>query len=541
MTHRPFTFITAVSLVGLAVFLGILQSLFAAAAPSRALTGDGRGPGYLSSDGWWLGAYHFDDGALGFCLNAGKLAPVGLQYSYADPAGMGWWTAEQSAVFAYISRTWAGSGDRLTAGAGQLATWMYAGMSDVDAQNHAGRAGADTDAVYARALQMLAEAKQRGSTGVRAAIVAELADTGPGRVRVELTVDRLSGPELLPAGAHSVTITLQGATFADGTATASIRSGTDVPIVPADSGSTVSVSASATASGLPYGKDVTVALPTVDAQAILIARSSTVSAAANTTATGPSPLPFQPIVQTETSTPVAEPGAAISDRLTVGVREGDGLLPTWGVRPTADGLAPVPAVVQSTLYGPFTDPIVPSGEPPAGAPSVCTVETAVDGAGEYTTPSCIIPAAGYYVWTERIDPSRTAAEDGGARLKPWTSTFGVATEVTRAEAPVAAPSAPREGARPAATELADTGSDVIVPALAGGGATAAGAGLIAASGVRSRRTNSGRRARRPRGRRAGLENARMDSAGLERPGRLPRVGDRRLAGPRRARSTWVGP
>lgn len=539
MTHRPFTFITAVSLVGLAVLLGVLQSLFVSAAPARALAGDGHGPGYQSSDGWWLGAYHFDDGALGFCLNAGKHAPVGLQYSYADPAGMGW-TTEQSAVFAYIARMWAGSGDRLTAAAGQLATWMHAGMPEAEARNRARRAGADADAVHARALQMLAEAKQRGSTGVRAAIVAELADTGPGRVRVELTVDRLAGAELLPVGAHTVTVTLDGATFVDGTTTASVASGTDVPIVPTGRDANVSVGASATASDLPYGNNVTVALPTVDAQAVLVARSAAVSATASASATGPSPLPFQPFVETRTTAPLAQPGAAIADHLTVGVRDGDGLLPTWGVRSTADGFAPVPAVVQSTLYGPFAEPIVQAEAPPAGAPAVCTVETAVDGAGDYTTPSCVLPAAGYYVWTERIDPARTAAEEGGARLKPWTSAFGVAAEISRAEAPVS--STTREEVGPRASRLANTGSDVTLPTLAGGGgAAAAGISLIAVSGARSRRTNGARRVRRPRGRRAGLDNAQPDSAGLERPGPRPRIGDRRLAGPRRARSTWVGP
>ena len=402
MTQRPFTLITAVSLVGLAVLLGVLQSLLAAAAPARALAGDGHGPGYLSSDGWWLGAYHFDDGALGFCLNPGKVAPVGLQYSYADPAGMGWWTPEQSAVFAYIARTWAGSGDRLTAGAGQLATWMYAGMSDVDAQNHAGRAGADTDAVYARALQMLAEAKGRGSTGVRAATVVELADTGPGRVRVELAVDRLAGPELLPAGAHPVQVRLQGATFSDGTASKSVSSGTDVAIASTGTDPSVSVSATATASDLPYGNRVTVALPAVDAQAVLIAKPSTASAGASVDVAGPSPLPFQPRVETQTTAPESHPGAEIADRLTVAVHEGEGLLPTWGVRSTTDGFAPVPAVVESTLHGPFADPIVEAELPPAGSPTVCTVETAVHGVGEYTTPSCVIPSDGYYVWTDRI-------------------------------------------------------------------------------------------------------------------------------------------
>ena len=496
MTQRPLSLITAVSLVGLAVFLGVLQSLFATAPPARALAGSGHGPGYLSADGWWLGAYRFDDGAQGFCLNPGKVAPVGLQYSYADPEGMGWWTPEQSAVFAYIARTWAGSGDRLTAAAGQLATWIAAGMSDPEAQNHAARAGADTDAVYARAHQMLAEAQSRGSTGVRAAAVVELAASGPGRVRVELTVDRLSGTDSLPPGAHPVSVTLDGATFVDGGgATASIPSGTDVEIVPSGTAASVAVSATATTAELPYGHGVTVALPTVDAQAVLIARASTASAAARADVTGPSPLPFQPRVETRTTAPEARPGAEVADRLTVSVDEGDGLLPAWGVRATDDGFEPVTAVVESTLHGPFAEPLAEAESAPADGPTLCTVETVVDGAGEYTTPSCVLPSDGYYVWTERIDPSRTPESEGGARMRPWTSRFGAAEEISRvatavtppvvqhSETPSAAPSAAPQPTR----ELAATGSDVSGPVLWSAGSALAGVGLLTGSRLRGRR------------------------------------------------------
>ncbi|MGN7797988.1 hypothetical protein [Leifsonia sp. 22587] len=87
MTHRPFSLITAVALAGLAVFLGVLQAVVAGAAPARALAGDGTEPGYRSADGWWIGAYHFDDGALGFCLNPGKVSPTGVTYTYADRPG----------------------------------------------------------------------------------------------------------------------------------------------------------------------------------------------------------------------------------------------------------------------------------------------------------------------------------------------------------------------------------------------------------------------------------------------------------------------
>ncbi|WP_285115805.1 hypothetical protein [Leifsonia sp. fls2-241-R2A-40a] len=528
MTQRPFTLITAVSLAGLAVFLGVLQSLFGAAGPARALAGDGHGPGYLSSDGWWLGAYHFDDGALGFCLNPGKLAPTGLTYTYADPAGMGWWTPEQSAIFAYIARTWAGSPDRLTAAAGQLATWMYAGMSDVDAQNHAGRAGADTDAVYARALDMLAEARSRASTGVRAAAVVELAESGPGRVRVELTVDRITGAEVLPPGAHPVSVTLTGAAFAGGSSTATIRSGTDVDITPTGRDASVSVTATARSGDLPYGNRLTVALPTVDAQAVLIAQSATAATQAEAHTTGPSPLPFQPRVQTTTSDAEARPGAEITDHLTVTVDDAEGLLPAWGVQSASDGFTPVTVVVESTLYGPFAEPIVPAAAPPPDAPSVCTVETVVDGAGDYTTPACAVPEDGYYVWTERIDPARTGPAAVAGRVRPWVSEFGIASEVTHVQtavvethtpptstpaptppaAVVPAPTAPPTGtAAMTPTALAETGSDVLAPALGGVGAGAVGVALLASRRLRAWR--SGDRS------------------------------SRRLSGPRRARTTWI--
>jgi len=539
MTHRPFTLITAVSLAGLAVFLGILHSLLSSAAPARALIGDGHGPGYLSSDGWWLGSYHFDDGAIGFCLNPAKRAPTGVRYSYADSGTTGWWTPEQTAVFAYIARTWAGTGDRTTAAAGQLATWMHAGLSPADARGKAARAGADADAVFARATEMLDEARSRASTQVRAAAVVELAETGPGRVRVELTVDRLSGAEVLPPGAHPVQVTLTGATFADGSTTTSIASGTDADITPTGSEASVSVGATAATGDLPYGNIVTLALPATDAQAVLLAQPSSATASASADAKGPSPLPFQPRVETRTSAPEALPGAQLTDTLIVSVAEGEGLLPTWGVHQGADGFEPVTAVVESTLHGPFADPIAVAPEPPAGAPAVCTVETTVTGTGEYTTPACQVPADGYYVWTEWIDPERTPATEGGTRLKPWQSAFGIASEVTRVSTPVAPALGRPDAAR---TELAATGTDSLVPALCGTGAGLAGASLLTVARVRGRRSgrSSGGWAESSEDVQPPLRHRPRRAHAAPRPGQSPRLVSGRLVGPRRARSTWFG-
>ncbi|MCI0159172.1 hypothetical protein KNO15_20925 [Leifsonia shinshuensis] len=486
MTHRISTFVTAFALAGLAVFLGILQALVIA-PDARALTGAGHGPGYLSSDGWWLGTYRMDDGRQGFCLNAGKPSPTGHGLDYAEASALGWYTPQQAASLAYISRSWAGTGDQLTAAAGQIATWLVAGLNGHSPEEVAARAGADAGRVLARAHEMVDEAARRGSNAVRADTVIELAETGPGRVRVELTVMRPSGSDLIAPGGHLARVTLAGASFGDGSTTAEVPTGTDVEIMPTATDASVTVSAHAEFSALPYGDRMLVAVPHDDAQAVLIAVPATAEAHAEASATGPSPLPFQPVVATVTSTAVAAPGAAVHDRLTVTVDTEDGLLPSWGVRATDDGFEPVDATVESTLHGPFDDPIVESAAVPEGSPVVCVVETAVNGTGEYETPECTLPAAGYYVWTERIDPAAVEPDAGGERIRPWQSAFGIASEITLVAAPAQTPPA----------QLAATGDDSGPRALAlAGSLVVVGCTIVAIGHIGMRRV------RRPTHRRA---------------------------------------
>ena len=435
MTHRISTFVTAFALAGLAVFLGIMHALVVA-PDARAVTGAGHGPGYLSHDGWWLGTYRMDDGAQGFCLNAGKPSPTGHGLDYTDAAALGWYTPQQAASLAYISRNWAGTGDQLTAAAGQIATWLVAGLNGHSPEEVAARAGADSARVLARAYEMVDEAARLGSTAVRADALVELAETGPGRVRVELTVVRPSGEELVAPGSHIARVTLDGASFAGGITAAEVWTGTDVEITPTGTDASVTVAAHAELSALPYGDRLLVAVPHDDAQAVLIAVPATAEARAGASTTGPSPLPFQPLVSTVTSTPNAAPGESVHDRLTVTVDTSDGLLPSWGVRAADDGFEPVEAVVESTLHGPFADPIVQSDAIPDGSPVVCVVETVVAGTGEYDTPECTLPAAGHYVWTERIDPASVDPDGGAERIRPWQSAFGVAAEITMVSAPV---------------------------------------------------------------------------------------------------------
>lgn len=488
MTHRINHLLTAAALSGLAVFLGVLQALVPSAG-AQALSGIGHGPGYLSADGWWLGTYRLDDGAQGFCLNAGRQSPTGHELDYTDGDALGWFSEEQAARLAYISRTWAGTDDRMTAAAGQIATWMVSGLNGHTPESYAARAGGDAAAVLALAHSMAEESARLATTSVRAEAVVELAETGPGRVRVEVTADRLSGSELLPAAAHSADVVLTGARFADGSTTATIETGRDIAIVPSGQEASVSVVATATLDRLPYGTGLRIAVPRSDVQSLLMAVPASTTASAGASVAGPSPLPFQPRVETRTSTATATVGDRITDLLRVSVDSGEGLLPTWGVHASDDGFLPIEVIVESTLLGPFAEPIEPAEVAPEGAPIACTVETVVAGVGDAETPSCVLTAPGYYVWVERIDPERLTPERGGERVRPWRSTFGVASEITRVlPVPVPAPVAP-VGAAPATT-LARTGAD---PVSALGWATAAvasvGLGLAAVvTGTRDARS-----------------------------------------------------
>jgi hypothetical protein len=470
MTQRITTTITAFALFAFLIFISVVHS----ASRAQALSSDGHGPGYFSSDGWWLGSYTLDDGSRGFCLHAGRPSPVGHGVDYVEGATLDWFSPEQAAKLAYISRTWAGTSDRTTAAAGQIATWIISGLNGKSAESYAARAGADAATVLNRARSMVDEAGRQASSAVTATTTVELSEAGPGRARVELAVEWLSGTAMLPPEVHRARLELTGALFEDGTASATVANGVDVAIVPTGTDQTVSVTATATFDGLPYGDRLRVAVADGDFQSLLVAIPATAEASAEVETTGVSPLPFQPRVTTVTSAAEAMPGATITDHLTVEAEQGDGLLPTWAVWSSLDGLEPVEATIESTLLGPFHDAITPAPTAPEGAPVVCTVEVVVTGPGEYETPGCSLPAPGLYVWVEKIDPARTPADQGGSRMRPWQSSFGIASEITSVSAPVPV--------------LAATGSEPAATPWIGGGALIVGTAIAFLSALRRRRS-----------------------------------------------------
>ncbi|WP_086522537.1 hypothetical protein [Clavibacter michiganensis] len=439
--RRPRTARLVSAIVGVGLALGSAAS---AVPPAQALSAVSHGVGYAAgSDGRWLGSYRMDDGRLGFCIDVGLAAPPGHAYSPVDDAGA---TPDDRARLAYISRRWAGSADPDTAAAGQLATWSITGLGAHDLSWYAARAGDHAEAVESRARDMLADAGSGASRSVTAAATVALGNDGRGTVRVDLRADLVAtGPSDVPAGSRTGTVTLDGAVFDDGSTTAQVANDTAVPLRATGSSATLHVTASAAFSSLPYGDALDAVGDGGASQRMILARPADARAEAHADAQAPSPLPFAPRVVTQTSRTVASVGDELADALRISA---DPATPAdhgrpatsdgWGLTRRVDGsLAPVPVTVRSRLLGPFPEQVGPErDEAPAGAPQVCEVVTRIDrGPGDYASPACRLPAGGFYTWVESISPDDTAVADGRARVLPWRSTFGAATETTQVPQP----------------------------------------------------------------------------------------------------------
>ncbi|PPF88690.1 hypothetical protein C5B96_02340 [Subtercola sp. Z020] len=440
----------------------LLSALLAVAAtlgfsPSAsALPAVAHGVGYLwNSDGRsWLGSHRLADGQLGLCLQVQNAPPEGSELEYGHASTAGWYSADDLARLAYIGRWWAASTNPGRAAAAQLTTWGITGLNGHGQAWFAQRANGDAGGVLALAQSMRAQLDSPG--GASRGVVAKLSLSVPsdegGTVSSELVADYLAGgPTQLPRAAFRGTLTLSGATFDDGSTVRDVTNGEKYSIIPSKGTALNRVTADIAYFDLPFGADAYIAKAPAGIQSLLVPPARNTGARARAHAGDVSPLPFRPAVVTETSAGSAETGAYLSDTLRLKVagvpkvaREGaaePSELPTsldeWGVYRDADGaLQPVPVVVRSTLWGPLD--AQPDQQPtvPPHTPLVCTVATrAEDGPGEYETPDCILPAPGYYVWTETIDPADTPVEKGGGRLTAWASSFGAASEMTFAVAP----------------------------------------------------------------------------------------------------------
>lgn len=439
-----------------------MATLIMMAPAASALPVTARGFGYLSTGdgGFWLGSWRLADGTLAFCVNTERSTPNGQEYSYADGAALDWYDANDSARLAYISRTWAGTTDPIVAAAGQIATWTITGLGRHTQDELAAKADANASTVRDLARRMLEETEKSASLAVTAALEFALTPDGETTVTPALFLRTLTASDVrVPAGLHRAVVTLSGGTFANGEATAMVANGESTTIrVPTET-ALAGVMATARFEALPYGKGLRMAVARGSAQNLLTAHTAPVTAGAELASTLPSDRQFQPMVTTRTSASVAEAGASLHDTVVLGVRVTPATVSEWPVfGPPGGPFEPVPVTVRSRLLGPFEGEIELAREPPASAPVVCEVSLLVaTGPGEYSTPACTIGGPGRYVWVETISPDDTASTEGGSRILPWSSPFGVATEITTV---AVLPIPPASVTPPVVRSLPETGGTV---------------------------------------------------------------------------------
>lgn len=464
---RPLALAVAALLAALLALSGAL--LFAWQANALPVVGHGFGHTWRADGRSWLGSHRLSDGNLGLCLQVQNMPPEGADVQYQLGTSLGWVSADDAARLAYFARRWSDDENNDAAASAQLATWNITGLGAHDLAWYAQRANEAAPVVLARAISMreVADAPLGASRGVTAKITLAVPGAAAGTVRSDVIVDYLNGgPTRLAAGRHTGTLTLNGATFSDGTTNRQVKNGQTFDLVPSAGTALSDVTADVTYSDLAYGDSFYVAKAPTGVQSLLVPPPGGLTARAHAHGGDVSPLPFAPAVKTETSSARSDVGAHLFDSLELGlaprpklvadgVVDGDPLLkpdgvadgsaslipPTtlseWGVYRDEEGaLQPVPVVIRSTLWGPFTRQPAPAPDVPPGAPLVCAVSTlADDGPGHYRTPDCILSQEGFYVWTERIDPADTPVSKGRDRVGAWASPFGVLTEVTLAVTP----------------------------------------------------------------------------------------------------------
>ncbi|RFA13429.1 hypothetical protein B7R22_12175 [Subtercola boreus] len=466
----------ALSLTALVAAALTLTGVLILAPPANALPVVGHGFGHTwRVDGRsWLGSHRLSDGNLGLCLQVQNAPPEGTDVQYQLGNSQGWVSADDAARLAYIARRWSTEPYGDVAAAAQLATWAITGLGAHDMGWYAQRANEDAGVVLARATHMreTMDAPFGASRGVTAKLTLALSDATAGSVRSDVVVDYLNGgPTRLPSGTRTGTLTLTGASFADGSTVKQVRNGQTLPLTPSEGTALSDVTADVVYTDLGYGDAFYVAKAPAGVQSLLVPPPGGLTAGAHAHGGEISPLPFAPAVQTQTSSTEALVGAHLFDSLELGLAKvpkltaddtstaddmpvsagtlpadetppaDEPLLPTtlseWGVYRDEEGaLQPVPVTVRSTLWGPFREQPTLQAAVPPGAAAVCTVAVLADnGPGSYRTPDCILPAEGFYVWTETIDPADTPVSKGGGRIRPWSSPFGAATEVTLAVTP----------------------------------------------------------------------------------------------------------
>ncbi|NJC21941.1 hypothetical protein BJ994_001017 [Arthrobacter pigmenti] len=385
------------------------------------------------------GAEHFvgqhvnSDGVVAYCTDFERLSPPHADrydgghagaFTRSDGTQL---SAKENAALSYLLHRWGNTTDNATAASVQLAVWALTspGMQ----WDSAGMARVLT------AERLPVEVVERSRAMTRTA----LSEAGPYQVRIKLKEEgadgviaaliEVAGADGTPASGLAASVKLTGA-FAFQESAARTWTTSDQPreltLKRTGFGSgalTVSVPRTPAAGVkwlVPSRKDV---------QRLLTAAVVEPRDAAAAIADLPA---FRPAVQTQTSAARTDVGTSVHDVLEVSAGDPSAessadAVPWMSMPPGGEAVS---VEVVSTLWGPLDAPPVLAENVPAGTPAVGTVTTRVDGPGTYSTPTLTVPAPGWYVWTETIDPGSAKPAEAAAYVMGWQGKYGIAAETT---------------------------------------------------------------------------------------------------------------
>ncbi|MEC5200726.1 hypothetical protein RCH21_002979 [Arthrobacter sp. PL16] len=411
--------VTTVTLL-LALLLGLAGMAPAAAGPVSGGWHTGAG---VVGTGYFVGQHRNAEGLIAYCTDFERFSPDRASgygdgntgpFVRSDGSAL---STEDNAILAFVLGRWGATADDDEAAAVQLAVWSLTAVGmgwDTPAMTGFILEQGLTPDLALRARSMVDEARTgAGPYSISAAFVPE---ESHGEVRTAV----LAADGTTRAG-HKLRAVVDGATFADGTTTAEWTSNTEQQVLELRRTGFGTARVTITAPAVPAANAAWLAPREADVQRLVVA-PLTAEVAASVDL--PASMGFTPAVITATSTARTSPGTPVLDVLEVSAAGPE----PWLVDPSSD--TPVALDVVSTLWGPLQSAPSEGAGVPDGTPSLGTVTTAVSGPGRYETPSLVVGTAGYYVWTESIDPKTARPATAASLIAPWSGRFGLAAETT---------------------------------------------------------------------------------------------------------------
>ncbi|WP_053382635.1 LPXTG cell wall anchor domain-containing protein [Leucobacter celer] len=392
----------------LTILLMLFGGLFFGPTPAQAAT---LGIGYGNED-LWLGSFSAH-GRQAYCMDLDAVPPWGNTQHPELKTTLDSLTSTELARLNYVMGRWGESQDPNVTAAVQMYVWDVA-----DHGNYAGRGG---DAHFITRVPAAAQGTVLANlNGMRDAAAANAVENPSVSLSISMS-DQYQGQVTVSTNPASATgtVTLTNATFANGSATATLGAGTHQIVgTPPVSAPDYQITAAMQAPAIGYGAGVDLFYTPGEQRILAAASFEPLSATAKSPVI---PLDFQPVIETVVSAKFVQAGDVFTDKLAVSVTKH-----SW-IKVNGN---PVPVLAEGTLYGPFDAQPAEANAPPQGAPVLGTETLTLTHPGSYVSPGTLTaPESGFYTWVWKIDKQQ---QGGNAKYltDSFTDRFGRVAETS---------------------------------------------------------------------------------------------------------------